>query len=49
MKQKLLSAAILASSLFAGIASAADYTLKFGHLANDDNVWNKAAYTSKKR
>ncbi len=43
MKQKLLSAAILASSLFTGIASAADYTLKFGHLANDDNVWNKAA------
>ncbi|MCG9552020.1 TRAP transporter substrate-binding protein [Vibrio sp. Isolate31] len=43
MKQKLLNVAILASSLFTGIASAADYTLKFGHLANDDNVWNKAA------
>ncbi|QUJ69882.1 TRAP transporter substrate-binding protein (plasmid) [Photobacterium sp. GJ3] len=43
MKHKLLSATIIATSLFTGVVSAADYTLKFGHLANDDNVWNEAA------
>ncbi|WP_434354963.1 TRAP transporter substrate-binding protein [Parasalinivibrio latis] len=43
MKHILFSGAVIASALIATTASAADYTLKFGHLANDDNTWNKAA------
>ncbi len=43
MKHILLSGAVLASALMVNTAAAADYTLKFGHLANDDNTWNKAA------
>lgn len=35
----LLGAAVLSTPL----VQAADFTLKFGHLANKDNIWNKAA------
>lgn len=33
----------LAATVFAGSAMAADMTLKLGHLANEDNIWHKAA------
>lgn len=33
----------VAASLLAGSALAADMTLKLGHLANEDNIWHKAA------
>jgi TRAP-type transport system periplasmic protein len=33
----------LAAALLAGSAMAADVTLKLGHLANEDNIWHKAA------
>lgn len=33
----------LAASMLAGSALAADVTLKLGHLANEDNIWHKAA------
>jgi len=36
----ILTVAIVCATSFG--ASAADYTLKLGHLANQDNVWNKA-------
>lgn len=36
-------AAGLAGMLLAGSALAADVTLKLGHLANEDNIWHKAA------
>ena len=38
----LVKAALVATVL-TGTAQAADYNLKFGHLANEDNVWHKAA------
>ncbi|YCA14449.1 TRAP transporter substrate-binding protein [Kushneria sp. AK178] len=44
-----LSQLITAGALAAGVLAmaapvqAADYTLKFGHLANEQNIWNKAA------
>ncbi|NWO10652.1 TRAP transporter substrate-binding protein [Chromohalobacter salexigens] len=43
LKQLLASAVIGSSILAAPFATAADYTLKFGHLANEENIWNKAA------
>ncbi|MCK0745528.1 TRAP transporter substrate-binding protein [Chromohalobacter nigrandesensis] len=43
LKQLLVSAVIGSSILAAPFATAADYTLKFGHLANEENIWNKAA------
>ncbi|MCI0510883.1 tripartite ATP-independent transporter DctP family solute receptor [Chromohalobacter marismortui] len=44
MFKRLLASAILGSTVIAApFASAADYTLKFGHLANEDHIWNKAA------
>lgn len=36
-------AAGLIAACLAGTASAADITLKLGHLANEDNTWHKAA------
>ncbi|HEU0222894.1 MAG TPA: TRAP transporter substrate-binding protein [Paracoccaceae bacterium] len=36
-------AAGLAGMMLAGSALAADVTLKLGHLANEDNIWHKAA------
>ncbi|HRW14406.1 MAG: TRAP transporter substrate-binding protein [Rhodobacteraceae bacterium] len=36
-------AAGLAGTLLAGTAMAQEVTLKLGHLANEDNIWNKAA------
>ncbi|OHV10632.1 TRAP transporter substrate-binding protein [Kushneria phosphatilytica] len=45
MSRKLAVGALAAATLLgAGMAQAApEYTLKFGHLASEDNVWNKAA------
>ncbi|WP_251977468.1 TRAP transporter substrate-binding protein [Salinicola avicenniae] len=43
LKQLLAGAAIGASLLGSQAALAADYTLKFGHLANEQNIWNQAA------
>ncbi|GAB3680246.1 TRAP transporter substrate-binding protein [Salinisphaera aquimarina] len=44
ISRNFVAAALVAASLMgAGAAQAADYTLKFGHLANTDNIWNKAA------
>lgn len=44
MFKRLLAGAILGSAVIAApFASAADYTLKFGHLANKEHIWNKAA------
>lgn len=48
LKQLLASAVIGSSILAAPFATAADYTLKFGHLANEENIWNKAAERFKK-
>lgn len=33
----------LATATLGGVVQAADYTLKFGHLANEENVWHQAA------
>jgi tripartite ATP-independent transporter DctP family solute receptor len=35
--------AAIAAGMMAGSAMAADTTLKLGHLANEDNIWHKAA------
>ncbi|WP_106478863.1 TRAP transporter substrate-binding protein [Phytohalomonas tamaricis] len=44
MFKQLLTGAVLCSTLgAAALANAADYTLKFGHLANEQNIWHKAA------
>ena len=44
MFKQLLASAVIGSSLLAApFATAADYTLKFGHLANEEHIWNKAA------
>ncbi len=44
MFKQLLASAVIGSSLLAApFATAADYTLKFGHLANQEHIWNKAA------
>ncbi|GHB19754.1 TRAP transporter substrate-binding protein [Salinicola rhizosphaerae] len=43
LKQLLAGAAIGATLLGSQAVFAADYTLKFGHLANEQNIWNKAA------
>ncbi|GAB3352056.1 TRAP transporter substrate-binding protein [Chromohalobacter beijerinckii] len=48
LKQLLASAVIGSSILAAPFATATDYTLKFGHLANEENIWNKAAERFKK-
>ncbi|WP_252107418.1 MULTISPECIES: DctP family TRAP transporter solute-binding subunit [unclassified Halomonas] len=44
MIKKLLTSAVIGTMLFsAQSALAADYTLRFGHLANEQNIWHKAA------
>ncbi len=44
MLKQLLASAVIGSSLLAApFATAAEYTLKFGHLANQEHIWNKAA------
>ncbi|MGO3057294.1 MAG: TRAP transporter substrate-binding protein [Halomonas sp.] len=44
MIKKLLTSAVLATMVFsAQSALAADYTLRFGHLANEQNIWHQAA------
>lgn len=46
MKQSLLSkmlAATVVTLAATGFAQAADYVLKLGHLANEENVWHQAA------
>ncbi|WP_447553308.1 TRAP transporter substrate-binding protein [Vreelandella sp. EE22] len=44
MIKKLLTSAVLGTVLFsAQSALAADYTLRFGHLANEQNIWHQAA------
>ncbi|MBP1853405.1 TRAP transporter substrate-binding protein [Rhizobium halophytocola] len=41
---KTLMAATVATAMFGlATANAADVTLKLGHLANEDNIWNKAS------
>lgn len=42
MRKQLLAAVGLALAL-AGPAAAQEVTLRFGHLANEDNIWHKAA------
>ena len=42
-KNLLAGAALGATLLGSQAVMAADYTLKFGHLANEQNIWNKAA------
>ncbi len=41
--RSLVLAAGLAGALLASTALAADMTLKLGHLANEENIWHKAA------
>lgn len=44
MWKKLLTGALVGAVMMGSqMAGAADYTLKFGHLANDNHIWNKAA------
>ncbi|WP_110655183.1 TRAP transporter substrate-binding protein [Salinicola halimionae] len=43
LKHMLAGAALGATLLGSQAVMAADYTLKFGHLANEQNIWNKAA------
>ncbi|GED23389.1 TRAP transporter substrate-binding protein [Halomonas halmophila] len=44
MFKRLVTTAVLGAALLGSQAGlAADYTLKFGHLANEEHIWNKAA------
>ncbi|WP_148252022.1 TRAP transporter substrate-binding protein [Aidingimonas lacisalsi] len=44
MIKPMITSAVLGVALFgAQAATAADYTLKFGHLANEENIWHQAA------
>jgi len=43
LKRLLAGAALGATLLGSQTVLAADFTLKFGHLANEQNIWNKAA------
>ncbi|SEN32283.1 TRAP transporter substrate-binding protein [Halomonas caseinilytica] len=44
MMKRLLTSAVLGAAMLASQASlAADFTLKFGHLANEEHVWHQAA------
>jgi tripartite ATP-independent transporter DctP family solute receptor len=40
---KMLAAGFAAVAILTGPSLAADVTLKLGHLANEDNIWHKAA------
>ncbi|GAA3543510.1 TRAP transporter substrate-binding protein [Zobellella aerophila] len=42
MKRSLISASTLALALLAGSAQAAEFELKLGHVANEDNSWHQA-------
>jgi TRAP-type transport system periplasmic protein len=39
----VLAISVALVMMLSTVALAADYTFKFGHLANEDNVWHKAA------
>lgn len=44
MLKHLFASTLIGSAMLAApFASAADYTLKFGHLANEQHIWNQAA------
>ena len=43
LRLKALLLAGMATTLISGSAMAADMTLKLGHLANEENIWHKAA------
>nr|WP_297459667.1 TRAP transporter substrate-binding protein [uncultured Halomonas sp.] len=44
MFKKLFASAVIGAALIGTqAASAADFTLKFGHLASDQHIWNKSA------
>lgn len=44
MIKRLLTSAVLGAAILGSQASlAADYTLKFGHLANEEHIWHQAA------
>lgn len=43
LRRSLLSAAVAAAAFGSVAAQAADYTLKFGHIANEQHIWNQAA------
>ncbi|MDI5933484.1 TRAP transporter substrate-binding protein [Halomonas kalidii] len=44
MMKQLFTGAVLGAALIGGQAAlAADVTLKFGHLANEENIWHQAA------
>lgn len=44
MIKQLLSSAVLGAAILSSQSvMAADYTLQFGHLANEQNIWHKAA------
>lgn len=44
MIKRLVTGAVLGTALIASQAAlAADFTLKFGHLANEENIWHQAA------
>lgn len=43
MIKPMFKLALLSSVLLAGLSQAAEVTLKFGHPANEENIWHKAA------
>ncbi|QJQ96017.1 MULTISPECIES: TRAP transporter substrate-binding protein [Halomonadaceae] len=43
MIKRFVTGAILGATLLGGQALAADVTLRFGHLANEQNIWHQAA------
>ena len=44
MIKKLLSSAVLGAAILGSHSlMAADFTLRFGHLANEQNIWHQAA------
>ncbi len=44
MMKRLVTGALLGAALIGSqAATAADFTLRFGHLANEENIWHKAA------
>ncbi|WP_275288191.1 TRAP transporter substrate-binding protein [Halomonas elongata] len=48
MIKRLVTSAVLGAAILGSQAGlAADFTLKFGHLANEENIWHQAAVTFK--
>lgn len=43
MIKRFITGALVGASLLGGQALAADITLRFGHLANEQNIWHQAA------